>query len=417
MRLYLLTLIALLIAANSVRAAQTSDDVVAPWVSPYTLVIIRFDVDRIDENALADVLIDAVKEPAMDAPMRQMLRDWWKQWFDIGDGPMADFRKAGVRRVYWLLTLPDVVDPHVQMGTWIFPIEENADALKVMEISRGHRLTAEHIGQVVVAAPSGQSLGAGNGQALPPAWEHALADGDDAPIRAAIVPPAILRKSFEENLPSFPTPAGPEPITVLTRGIEWAGISVTLAPQPHARMTIQALDAAAAGNVANLLGRALPNFESLLPQYGPSLSLFQSALAHALKPTVVADQLRWDTEFQSVLAPIIARDLRQAVRTRSASKMRQILQSLLVYASNHKGQTRPTSPRSLKTMTFRRTSLSIRLTWAIRSASFISVRWAIGRKAATIRRCCTRLPPMDLTLASPTGMSIGLARENKLMSR
>lgn len=325
-----------LFVANS-SIAQQADDAIAPFVDSETLVVMRAELGRIDENALADLLIDTVKDPGLDAPQRDMLRRWWRSWAAIGEGPASDFREAGVKRAYWVLTLQDLFD-RKPTGVWVLPIEGGADAQRVIDVARRHKLEARRIGGVVVASRPGRAVSPGNATSLPAAWAHALAAGADAPIRIAIVPTEVLRKSFEENLPSLPIPGGPAPITTLTRGIEWIGISVTLAPNPAIRMVAQAPDAAAAQAVTGLVDHMLPAVQAQTPPIPPFL-LSPAELARLLKPAVAGDQLRWEPDFQKVIAPIIARDVRQAARQRSAMNMRTIMQGLIMYANNHKGET------------------------------------------------------------------------------
>lgn len=336
----LLGLAALLIFAHSGGAAQEGDDVIAPFVGPDTLVVVRGELNRINENALIDTLVQTVKEPTLDAPQREMLRQWWKNSFHIGNGPMSDFRDAGVTRAYWVLTLQDFLDPSNPAGMWVFPVEGATNTKRVIDASRAHKLNPQQIGDVVVAWQPGRPVTAGAASPLPAAWAHALAAGGDAPARIAIVPTAVLRKSLEENVPSVPTTTGPAPITILTLGIDWISISATLSPAPQVLMVAQAPDASAARAIAGLLERTLPDLRaqnSTIPQ----MLLDPADLAELLKPTVAGDQVQWKPEFEQVLAPLIARNIRQAVRSHSETNMRQILQGLLMYANNHQGQTPP----------------------------------------------------------------------------
>jgi prepilin-type processing-associated H-X9-DG protein len=339
---FLLSILALLLIVTSARGESQTDNVIGPFVGPETLVVVRGQIDHIDENALADLLISSVREPQLDVPQRDMLRRWWKSWSNIGQGPLSDFRDAGVRRVYWVLTLQDFVDPQKPTGTWIFPLDDKTDAQKVIDASGRHKLHPQRIGSAIVARQSDQSIDAANVAELPAAWTHALAAGGNAPLRIAIVPTEILRKSFEENLPSLPTAAGPAPITTWTRGVEWVAISVTLAPDPKILMVAQTPDDAKARAVADLVGRMLPQVRGQ-KQLIPPFFLAPSDLAELLKPTVEGNQVRWEPDFQTVLRPIIARDVRQGIRFHSATNMKQILQGLAIYANNRNGQT----PRDL----------------------------------------------------------------------
>jgi prepilin-type processing-associated H-X9-DG protein len=334
------TVATLLIVVSSARAAQQPDNAVAPFVGPYTLAVLRGDIDRVDENALADLLINTVKEPGLGKPQRDMLRGWWKSWSNIGEGPLSDYRDAGVTRVYWVLELQDCRDLSPSSGVWVFPIEGKADAQKLIDVSHRHKLEARQVGKAVVASQPGREAPAGSAAALPADWAHALGAGGDAPIRAAIVPTETLRKSFEENLPNLPAPAGPVPITTLTRGIEWVSVSATLAPNPQIRMIAQTTGDQAAQAIAGVLDRMLADVWGPEPRV-PPFFLTPAELAKTLKPTVAGDQLRWEPDFEKVLAPVIARDVRQGVRQHSATNMRQILQGFVMYANGHKGETPP----------------------------------------------------------------------------
>lgn len=330
---------ALLFVANSSIAQQT-DDAIAPFVDEGTLVVMRAELAPIDPNAVLDWLVASVQEEGLDPARRDMLRRWWKPYFDKWGGLPTGARDGGVKRAYWLLTLQDVIDPNDCGGVWVFPIEGATDAQKVIDHLHARELQARRIGDVIVASKPGRPPQPGRAGALPPAWAQALSAGRDAPIQIAIVPTAILRKSFEENVPSLPSAGGSAPITILTRGMQWIGLSVSLPPGARVRMVLQAPDARAAQAIANLVVRALPDVRAHKAKLLPVLPA-PADLADVLKPTVAADQVRWEPDFQRLVMPVIAREITQAVRQRSTMNIKYILQGFVMYANNHKGETPP----------------------------------------------------------------------------
>jgi hypothetical protein len=232
------------------------------------------------------------------------------------------------------LTLQNL--PQVE-GAWAFPLEGKADAQKVIDALRRRKLEARQFGDLVVAAEPGRLPAPGPAGALPHAWAQALGGPDDAPVRVAIVPTTILRRSLEENLPSFPLKAGQMPITTLTRGIDWIALSVSLPPKPSVSMVAQSPDANAAQALGDLANNALVDLREYRAKVVPVLPA-PAELADMLRPTVAGDQVRWEPDLQKLVMPVIDRDLGQAVRAHAASNMRQILQGFAMYANNHDGQ-------------------------------------------------------------------------------
>lgn len=322
----------LLIATNGI--AQNRDDAITPLINQDTLIVMRGDLARINPNACLEWL--AQQGQGLNAADVEMLRQSWRPAYDKGGGMLAEARDAGVKRAYWVLTLRNLVD---RRGTWAFPIEGQTSADKVMDIVRSRKLETQKVSDLVIGAAPGLAIKTGPGGALPQAWAKALEAGQDAPLRIAVVPTLALRKSFEENLPTLTLPARPVPITTLTRGIGWLGISIWLPPKPRVQMVVQSPDAAAAQALADLVNQSIPDMRkenrNILPLPTPA------ALADLVMPTVAGDQLRFEPDFQKLVMQRIDLEVKMAVRRQSASNMKQILQGFWLYANNHNGQTPP----------------------------------------------------------------------------
>ncbi|HEY2585530.1 MAG TPA: hypothetical protein VGI81_07195 [Tepidisphaeraceae bacterium] len=335
---FLAGIAALLFVANTSIAQQT-DDAVAPFVDAQTLVVTRVELGRVDPNGALGWLIERVKEQGLDQASCDMLRRWWKPSFDKWGGLMMEARDAGVKRAYWLLTLPDILDRHEPRGVWVFPLEGSRGAQKVIDSLRACRLEAQRVGNAVVGSRPGRGVSQVSSASLPPAWAQALAAGQET-IRIVVIPTQVLRKSFEENLPSLPVAKGPVPITTLSRGIEWIGLSAELPPNPNVRMVIQAPDAPAAQAIARLAAQALPDVRAEQEQLLPPLRV-AAGLSEAQAPTTAGDQVRWAPDFRKAVMPVIMREIVQVARQQSAANMRQIMQGFIMYANNHNGQIPP----------------------------------------------------------------------------
>ena len=84
----------------------------------------------------------------------------------------------------------------------------------------------------------------------------------DAPVRVAVVPGATLRRALEENQHSLESPAGPVPVTALTRGVEWLSVAIGTPPaQPRVEAVAQSPDAAAAAAARDAIVRLLANLK------------------------------------------------------------------------------------------------------------------------------------------------------------
>jgi hypothetical protein len=333
---FLAIVAALLLMANTSIAQQT-DNAIAPFVDDQTLVVTRIDLAHVDPNSTLDWLVDRVKEQGLDQASCDMLRRWWKPSFDKWGGLMTDARAAGVKRAYWLMTLQDILDHHEPRGVFIFPLEESDGAQKVIDSLRSRRMEAQQIGNAVVGSRPGRGVSQVASAALPPDWANALSAGHES-IRMVFIPTQVLRKAFEQNVPSLPLTKGPVPITTLSRGIEWIGLSSELPPKVESRMVVQAPDASAAQSIAKLVELALPDVRAAQEQLLPPLRTVAN-LAEAQAPTTAGNQVRWEPDFHKAVMPVIMREITLAARQESAANMKQIMVGLYVYAHDHQGQT------------------------------------------------------------------------------
>lgn len=331
--------IAALLLMASTSIAQQTDDTVAPFVNDETLIVTRVDLAHIDPNGVLDWLIEQVKDQGLDQASCDMLRRWWKPSFDKWGGLMTDARAAGATRAYWLLTLQDLLEHHEPRGVFVFPLEGSDGAQKVIDSLRSHRMETQRIGNAVAGSRPGRGVSHVGSAALPPDWAKALAAGQES-IRLVFIPTPVLRRSFEQNVPSLPLKNGPVPITTLTRGVEWIGWSAELPPKADLRMVVQAPDARAAQSIAKLVEQALPDVRAEEEQLLPPLRA-AAELAAAQAPTTAGDQVRWEPDFQKAVMPVIVREITLAARQQSAANMRQVMVGLTMYANNHNGHTPP----------------------------------------------------------------------------
>src|SRR5205807_2571813 len=82
------------------------------------------------------------------------------------------------------------------------------------------------------------------------------AGGNDAAVRLALVPSAGARNFVESLSADLPEELGGGPITPITRGLQWAVLSVQAPPHAGAKLIVQAKDAENAKALNNILDKA-----------------------------------------------------------------------------------------------------------------------------------------------------------------
>lgn len=343
-------------------AQQLPDPTLSRCIDDDTLVVIRFDTARLDPKAVVDWMADGLRARKVEpASLNNILRPL-RSRADMSAAFLEGLRKAGAKDVYWGLSvqdftrvssLPQFWGECGSSGIWVVPLDSKGDESSVMKILSKNpqqakpAIEARRIGGAIVAAASSR-MPQGNAANFPPLWTKAFAMAGDAPLQIIVAPGTVLRKSFEENLPSVPSPAGPIAITTFTQGIQFAVISVSLPPNLQLSAFAQCPDAGSAKALAGALNALTSNLRkqklsvvSWLPPIEGAEKLFDFAAA--------GDRVNWAPGQQIIntLQPLIMAQLSNSLQVQSANNMKQILLGTIMYANTRKGQ----FPPDLATMT------------------------------------------------------------------
>ena len=368
-------------------AARSASGQEAPsrFVDEQTAAVVRFDLDRIDVNATARWLTDAMgaaRGGAADgAAGVQRARQ-------TADAALQELKKAGAKQVYVILSLADVPFRGPVPGFLVVPLAKgdgvDADAIaSVLTTGRADAAKAganaganagvdnaawkaETIDDAVVAGPAAtlERL-----RKLQPADRADLAKvlagygaagagaggADAAAIVAALVPTNDMRRVVEETLPNLPAEVGGGPVTTLTRGGRWARLTVKIPPDGSLRLTVQSQDAAAARAMADLLIRAI-KVVSGLPELRRLVGEDTTdRLVRAVQPKVEQDRVTLSLDgkgLDEIVPPLAAAATaarRQAAVMESANRMRQLLLGCIMYADAHQAHFPATLEEAAKT--------------------------------------------------------------------
>jgi hypothetical protein len=328
------------------RSGGKSD--VARFIDNQTIAAARVDLSRIEPKAVEAWLGEVAKTSGADAA------DMMKQF---GQGRAAaekwltDFRKAGGREIYVVMSLTDLPNGPPLI---LVPLAAgaNADAIEGLlsagdaaappEARKG--LYFDRVWNVLLAAGNRQALE--RARAIKPVDRpdlmKALDAGGDAPIAAAAAPSADSRRALEELLPKLPQEVGGGPSTVVTRGVVWANLALRPPPQASLKLVIQSKDPEA----AKALGELVDGSVALLAKVATAQKVRgMEPLFAALKPRPEGDQLVLtldDSALRQVAGSLFAGPMKRARHNAqwavSANHMRQILLVSQMWANDHNGE-------------------------------------------------------------------------------
>jgi prepilin-type processing-associated H-X9-DG protein len=164
-------------------------------------------------------------------------------------------------------------------------------------------------------------------------FKAAFTAAGDSPIKIAIAPGAAFRAELQQNAP--PMLLG-KPSALMTRDIAWIAASAAPPPQANVNITLKSANAQSAKDTLEAI-QLWFNTMGVTGQFPPQV-------AAALNPQVKDDKVvatlagpQFDTLAQA-MAESLARSRQVALRIRSASNMRQLLQGTMMYQNDNKGQ-------------------------------------------------------------------------------
>lgn len=175
----------------------------------------------------------------------------------------------------------------------------------------------------------------------PPRFSAARAVAGEAAVWAVLMASEDHRRVIEAMQPKLPTVAGGGDVRMLTRGIEWAAMTVETTPGSAVKLVVQASDADAAADLQELTKKLLVKLQN----YRPLEERWPEFVEHAddLVPTVTGDQLQLtfdpSNDTLRALVDIISQPVRQVLtdqaRKQAMNDLKQLGLGMHNYYSKH----------------------------------------------------------------------------------
>ncbi len=320
---------------------------VAPFLDDQTFAVAHVDLQRLDlapvRQQVAGLLATQPAEPNGATAMLDRLER------------LAEaMRGAGATDVFYVMSIADMPGP----GFAVVPLREGADERAIRWLlltadpdapatgpaegptSRpGVGMQVRRIrGALVLAVPETLERLEALEPVDRPELAEALAAVEGQAARIALIPPDDARRVLEATMPQLPPQLGGGPVTVLTRGLQWAAGGVGTEGGLHARAVAQATDAEA----AKALDAFVEHWMAGLARMAAEGGLANAAeIAALLDPQVEGDQLRLDlpagqvARMAELLAPSLREARAEAERAVTMSHMKQLGHALHGYAIDH----------------------------------------------------------------------------------
>jgi hypothetical protein len=264
----LFAFIVALVPALSLRAAGQVDAGIAPYLDDETFLVVRLDVEKVDQEAMAKYAEDAFDKMAKSFPIpadqQGAVKGQMMGGITTARAFLTDIAKAGGKKIYVLMDMSDV-GAGVEEPIIIVPLEAGAEAEGVIEVlkrNNGEPENIEEVGKGVVFAPSEARNRLKNrvGAAAPaelPNLAKALSAAGDAPLRVAFAPTEKARSWMQDNLPQLPEELGGIETKALGEGVEYASIAVMQKPKVLANFAVKCKDAEKAKQLMDVASKSL----------------------------------------------------------------------------------------------------------------------------------------------------------------
>ncbi|MBP8261816.1 MAG: hypothetical protein KA118_19360 [Verrucomicrobia bacterium] len=283
----LLAVLAPLASGAAPAAAPADLSRVMPFTDEFTVMAARLDLGTIDAAAWASAVLDLLPE------QRQTMAEPVQQAQQAVQPWLEEFRKAGGHVVYLVISLSDL-GPEAPAFA-VVPLADNSDPARLAALLRQTGIhanlnTTVQQGCLVAAIePVLERI-----RALKPAdlghLESAFAAARPGVLQAALLPYQDAGRIIEELMPALPSMLGGGSSSTLTRGLQWATLSIQQPPEWSVELAIRSTTAADAEALHQWLVRvwtawgSIDEIKSHLPRW--------DELGAALEPAVDGDTLR-----------------------------------------------------------------------------------------------------------------------------
>jgi len=311
MKKFEIGLIVLLFASFSPGGEPKSPaQTIAPFVDEQTVLVVRADVPRLD----LDTLLQRAEQITGGAIGDREGRNRFTQ-------ARAKFIEAGGKEVFVVVNLAD--GPHEFLAVVPGPAGANKELLMEILKDVGDGKRFEKGGVILMGSPKALAAAADRPAKAIPDLEKALAAVKGSALQAIVLPPRSFLRAQEEQTPNLPRELGGGPITVVSRGFQWAAVGADLAPKLQIKAIAQATDAKAANDLNEVVGSAINGLMVRAEQDVTPIAQFLPLL----KPKAEGDRLVLALDEQAIqktLTPALGQVRQAAARAQSANNLKQM---------------------------------------------------------------------------------------------
>jgi hypothetical protein len=328
--------------ANPDLAGRLKD--VAPFIDDQVTVVVHADLAALDLNGIDAWIGDMVRAVETDPKELGAANLQLRMVMFMVKGLQAEFRKAGGRDVYVLVTaspddLPAVVMPMAQ-GANTAAVTGMLTKLvnpSTRPAGGGADMRIEIVGGAIVVASSDVTAQLKRVKPVArPELAEALRAAGDSVAQLVFVPTTAIRQQLQALLSQVPPELGGGPGANLANSVKWVVLAVNTPPQRSVKLVVQAAAAKDAQVLDGLAARllALAAAAAPAPQVWP-----------LLKPRLAGERLTVsldNPQVKKLEADLLIPGLRQARwqgrRAQSMSNLRQIAVACIMHRDDHKGQ-------------------------------------------------------------------------------
>jgi hypothetical protein len=319
-----LSLFTLILAVTSARAGEPAApkglEAIAPYVDELTFLAGRVDATRVPIDDVIRRIEQLTGQQAGDQPteLRRVYRE---------------FLRLGGKEFFVLLNIGD--GPREMLG--IVPLSDQADADALVDLLRDKAPLRVQRRQKAILVGTAKAVESAleRKPKQTPALAKAFAAVEGAATQWVVLPPRSFLRAQEELVPELPKELGGGPISVITKGFQWAAVGADISPKLQVKAIAQATDEAAAAKLLKLIEAAIGHLAAQAERDVPMLV----KVLPTLKPKVEGDRLVVALDEQAlerVLQPTLTQTREAAARAQSLNNMKQMALALHNYHDTYK---------------------------------------------------------------------------------
>lgn len=320
-------------AVSAPALGAETDRAVLPFVTDDTLAVARVDAASLDFAAVEAWLLKALRDEGLTAQQAEATLKAAR--LDLGQGRqwMAEFRKAGGRRIYAVVDFAEEAAANIPLSfTLVVPLVGDGEAAAAPDAKAivalleaggenspqappGDREVAERVGDAVVWTTVRRLAQLRAAKPAPrPDLLQALAEAGGAPLAVAIAPGPAARKVLADGPAGFAA-LGEGALPTLARDMAWTSVAVRVPPRPQLAVVLRGKSPDGAKALAGVVNHWLDYVRDnpVARERVPDLDLILAALRPVVKDERVTVAL--DAGFiDRTLAPSYARQLIRAAK-------------------------------------------------------------------------------------------------------